>query len=166
MKRIAFLADRACSFLLSLVAGSAVADEKVHAGAGVSVWVPDAWEMTADGDNMMVNTKDGLAVVFMVIAAKDLDAALEGADEALAASVKELTVVGEPQAQDINGLAAITVDGKGKIEGADVEVGLAIIDVPDPEKALIVVGIGTPDAIKANEADLGKIITSIKPAAK
>jgi hypothetical protein len=162
MKRFAILA---ClfAFLMTLIPGAAMADVKTHEEAGVQIWTPDDWAVTTEADQLVVAHESGVAIVFVVVDGEDLSAAVESIDDELS-QLKDFKVTGEAKAEKINELDALTLDGTATIEGAAVEVGVALIDAPKAGKVIIAIAIGTPEAIKAQAETLAKVIMSIKKA--
>ena len=158
MKHIAFLV-MACSFLLSLVAGSAFAEEKAIPGSSQDIEVGAGWTVAAeDADSFELHHSDGLVVFVGYLTADDAAAAIASVDEALA-GVEGLTFA-EPVAEEVEGHKALSVVGAGKAAGTDVVVGVAIVEADDTHVVLLA-GFGTADAVKAHEADLDAIAASI-----
>lgn len=142
---------------------SAFADTKVHPSGGVSIDVPESWSSSVDGDVLVIQADDDtVGLMLAVLDAGDLDAALDAVDEEIGKHVTGLEL-GEPEKSEINGMAALLVDGKGKANGADVEVGVAIVEAPSG-KVVLLFGMAASESLAKHEAAVAGIIGSIKPA--
>lgn len=153
--------------LLLAVSSVATAGDYSDPDSGVSISIPDTWAQKADEDMLMIGSPDEKIVVFFF----DVDAAeAEKALDMLDALVKEhveITKEGKPEEGELNGMKAMMIEaeGKAKEDGTPVEIGGAIVQSPTG-KALILIGIGEPDSLKANEKELEAIFSSLKPIAK
>jgi hypothetical protein len=146
-----------------LVSASAFADTKKHNSAKVSFWIPDNWTIEGeDNDQLQASDPKGeVALLFMVRKAKDMDGALASLDEVMAAAATDIKA-GAPEKIKINGMDATVVDATGKVGG--VAVGLSVVVLKTPaKKFLIILGVIQSDKLKTHEANLTKILGSLKP---
>jgi hypothetical protein len=157
----------ALSFALSIFAGTAAADTKIHRASQIQFWIPDSWTVEGeDKDQLTVSDPKGqVGLLFMVRDAKDIKAALASLDEAIDQLAKDVKLVGKPQKTTINGLETVIVDGTGKAEGKPVELSVMVVKTPSG-KYLAIFGVLEPVAKKKHEANLVKILGSLKAAPK
>jgi predicted Zn-dependent protease len=162
MKRFSLLAIIFALFL-AFLPGNALADTKVHEESGIQLDIPAGWNAHAEGDELIIDHESGVAIIIDVIDGDDLMAAIEAIDDELA-ELDSFELVGEPSTETINGLSALIFSGIGTVEGEKIEVGVALIDAPKAGKIMVIVGLGTPDALKGQAAAIDKFVHSIKPA--
>lgn len=152
-------------FLISMsliFAGSLAAKKYPHNDSGVSVDIPGNWTVTGDDHSLNAQTKDGEAgLYFIVMPADSTQAALNALDAELNKVVQNLTH-GEGEDITINGLEGRSIEGKGTVEGAPVEVGVLIVKTPSG-KMLLVFGIISETGAKKHSKALTRILKSIKP---
>ncbi|GMV44413.1 MAG: hypothetical protein AMXMBFR64_61290 [Myxococcales bacterium] len=148
-----------CALSLTLI-GSAAAEEFNHP-AGFKLWVPDGWTHEAEGEALQATDPDEEVTFGFIVLdnASDIEAALKGLDEELGKVIKDLKAE-EPSETKINGLDAVVVDAKGKIEGTAVDVGVALI--AKGGKVMLVFGAVESSKAKKHDAAIEKIIKSIK----
>jgi hypothetical protein len=152
--------------LLSLFAAPiAHADTRVHQKAKIQLWVPDHWDVEDGDDDMLLLSEPGgeAAVVFLVLKAKDLETALGAIDKEISKFVTDVQVQGEPEEMDVNGMPAVVIDAKGKVEGKKVDLGLMVVKTP-AGKALLVLAMCESSKMKKHEAVFLKVMKSLKPA--
>lgn len=152
------------TFAAATVFGAALFAETLsHSTAGVHIWVPDDWSQDGD-DNMLIagDPNEEIIMVFGVLEADAIDAAIEEMDKELSQIVADAEPVGEPEEVKINGMDALVMDGKGTVEGTPVDMGIALIATPN-QKILLVFGVVESSAAAKHEATVEKIMTGIKP---
>lgn len=141
-----------------------VAETKVHAEAGVEIGVPAGWSAEPDEDMLVLASPDeGVALVLMVLEGEDLEAALDALDEELAALVSDIEVSGEPEAIETAGMSGISIEGRGKMDGADVELALVVLESPTG-KMLLLLGMGEKGAVETHERAISEVFMSLKPS--
>jgi hypothetical protein len=161
MKRIVTFV-LAGSLLLSLTAVTAAETTKINK-AKVSVWFPDTWKMEKQGTTLVIgDPADEVGLGFMTVAAKNLDEVLKELDKEIAGFATDVTLDGEPQETKINGMKAVVVDGKGKVEGKKAGLSVAVIERPGGQ-ALIVLGGIELSKLKKHEKTLAKVLQSLRP---
>jgi predicted Zn-dependent protease len=159
MKRILVLALVAAF----LIPATSMAKTYPHAEAKVEVTIPDNWKVEGEDDTLSaVSADETLGLVFTVLAAKDVDAALEGLDKELSSFIKDLTPKKEGQPVTINGMKGMTIDAEGKIEGVAMDVGLMILEAPSG-KVILVFGFAAKGTMNKHERAVQGIFQSLKP---
>lgn len=143
-------------------AGSLSAKKYPHEESGVVVDIPGSWTVSGDANSLNAQTKDGEAgMYFIVMPAESMEAALNALDGELSKTVQGLTH-GEAQQTTVNGMQAVSVDGKGQVDGTPVEVGVLVVQTPK-NKVLLVFGIVSESGAKKHQKHLMRIIRGIKP---
>ena len=147
--------------ILFLGTFAAKAQETLTSPSGLKVTIPAGWKHQVDkDDNLIVSSADQLAYfVFSDIPSSDLSAALDEAEKEIKKVVTGLKE-GEPQTDKLNGMDAMFVDGKGKVEGQPMDLGLLL--VKNGNHVLFVFGIVAEVAGKKHDAAINKMIGSIK----
>jgi hypothetical protein len=145
------------------VSGTAFAGTKTHSGAKVSFWIPDKWTIEGEGRNDITvsDPKGEVGLMFLVRKAKDLDGALADLDDLLADTATNVTA-GEPEYITHNGMDAVVVDATGRIDGVAAHISVMIVKTP-AKKFLILLGVVEATKLDAHEANLTKILASLKP---
>jgi len=145
-----------------LFASSLSAKKYPHPESGVVVDIPGSWQVSGDDHSLHAQTKDGHAhMFFQVTEADSMEAALNALDGELNKVVQNMT---HDEAKDtkVNGMKAVSIDGKGTVEGHNVELGILVIQTPK-NKALIVFGMVSEEGLKKYEKGLMRILRGIKP---
>ncbi len=147
-----------------LAAGQAWAKVHTHVEAKISVDVPKSWKVDLEEDVMVIHDqKQEIAFLLVVLDAKDLDDATKELDEEVGKTVKNLKWDGDAQETKLNGMDAVSVDGKGNVEGTSVDVGVLIVSTP-AKKFLLVLGLVQSDKLKAHEKEVERFLKSIRPS--
>ena len=134
-----------------------------HQQAKVSVDIPEKWKVEGDENTLSAESKDGAAaLMFMVLEAESLDAALESLDQELGKIIKDFKEEGEPQEITVKGMKAISADGNGIIEGKPAKIGLLVIQSPSG-KAVLVLGAVQATKWAKHKKAITKIMKSLKP---
>jgi predicted Zn-dependent protease len=132
-----------------------------HTESGVKVDIPNDWNVSGDDHALEASTKDDLAhLYFIVMPAGSMEAALDSLDAELGKVVQDLSH-GEPELMKLNGMDAVTVEGKGKVEGHAVEIGVMVVKTPSG-KVLLVFGLVAQQGTAKHQRALGGILKSIK----
>lgn len=149
----------ACLLSIAML-GSAVAEEFSHP-SGFKLWLPDGWkhEVADEGISATDPSEEVMMAFFVPDDADSLEEALKSLDRELSEYIKDLRP-GEPEETKINGMDAVVIDAKGKIEGTEVDLGIAVI--VRGEKVLLVFGAAESSKMKRHEATVEKIMRSIK----
>jgi hypothetical protein len=127
-----------------------------------SVTFPDDWSTETEDDIVHATPADESIYlgIWALEDAKNLDAALDAVDEAVASLVKNLKV-DDPETMTVNEIELMTCDGTGiDNEGDKVNVSVALFS-PDEKQIFILLYYGTPEAEDAHEDELVGIVKSI-----
>lgn len=148
---------------LALVLASSVSAKKYpHPESGVVIDIPGSWNVSGDDNSLHAQTKDELAhMFFQVMPADSMESALNALDGELAKVVQNLTH-DEAKQTKVNGMEAVSVDGKGTVEGHPVELGVLVIKTPK-DKVLLVFGMVSEEGLKKHAKGLTRILRGIKP---
>jgi hypothetical protein len=132
-----------------------------HEGAGVMFDIPVAWDDMMDGEGMGLGSPDGEAyIVFMAVAADELEVAIDMVYEELASWVEDIQL-GEAEDTEVNGLPGMLISGQGFVDGGPVLLGLMLVDTPSGQ-ILMVVGVGQENISDANLGVIDQVISSIR----
>lgn len=146
---------------LLFAAGPALAKDIQHTPAGVRFTVPDNWDTEDMGPTVhTVAPDEGAYILFLGFPSSEIDQRVNELTKVL----EEVKITdfegGEPSEGTLNGMAIVTVDGKGRFEGKAVELGVVFVVPPGGDKALIVFGITDGSG---NDKAIEKILMSLKP---
>ena len=160
MKKLATLIT--LFLVMAFAAPAFAADIKVDE-AGVKLSTPTKWKTTSqDGTVELESPDETVNVVMTAMPAAGIEAAAGMVTEAiLAAGMTDFTH-SDWEEVELNGMPGIVADGKAKIEGIEVELGLAFI-LSSPEKSLMIFAIILPGSSPSNEKAFEKMLTTIKP---
>ncbi|MFT7621716.1 MAG: putative Zn-dependent protease [Myxococcota bacterium] len=159
MTRVLILAALAAM----LIPATSSARTYPHETAKVEVTIPDAWKVEADDDVLSATSADEmLGLVFTVLPAAAIDEALDQLDKELASFITDMEPDGKPSEVTINGMKGITIDGKGKIEGVAMDIGLMILEAPSG-KVVMVLGFAAKGTMDKHERAVQGIFKSLKP---
>jgi hypothetical protein len=161
-------------FILSILAALALFSAAVIAGGDgntivypeknpiFSVTFPDDWKTETEEDIVHAYPADESIYlgIWALEDAKNLDAALDAVDEAVASLVKNLKI-DDPETMTVNEIEFMTCDGTGiDNDGDKVNVSVALFS-PDEKQIFILLYYGTPEAEDAHEDELVGIVKSI-----
>jgi predicted Zn-dependent protease len=149
------------------VGASARADTKIHKAAQVSVDVPAGWKFQAPDDNTMVllDPKEDVLFRLIVIDAGDLEKAMKITDAQVKQVAQDVKWDDKGKPTKLNGMDAMTLEGKGTIKGKPVDLGVLIVQTPS-KKVLMVLGLIDHAKMDAHKAEVQGFLGSIKPVAK
>lgn len=133
-----------------------------HPEAKVQIWFPDNWEQSIeDGTLKVVSPDEELEIYAYLIEADELNEAMSDLDKELSKYVKDLKPNGEPTTIKLDEMDAMFMDGKGKVDGKDYDLGLILLATPTG-KIMVLFAEGLPASVKKYEQDITKILMSIK----
>jgi len=132
-----------------------------HRDGGVSIWLPDDWKVTTDGDILEAEapTQDAFAQLLML----DVDSLQEAIDvyaEELDDTLKNFRVTSQGENLEWNGLRVYYVEGEGRIEGVDFDAGISLIQ--SSRGIVMMVTFNTEEAGKRNRRLYKQIAQSIR----
>ena len=147
--------------ILCLGSFATKAQETLTSPSGLKVTVPKGWKHQVGQDNdLSIYSADDLAhFVFIDIASSSLEAALNEAEKQIKKLVNDLKE-GEPQTNQLNGLDAMFVDAKGKVDGQAMDLGILL--VKNGDHVLFVFGIVAEVAGNQYDKAIDSMIKSIK----
>ncbi len=147
-------------FAVLLTSSIAFAGEWTHP-CGFKFWLPEEWE-TVEVEGVFVATDPGdeVEITFILIEdCADLDAAYKLVKKELEEEITDLEVEEATKAK-VNGIDMWWFEGDGKVEGHEVELGMAIYDAGD--SVLLVYGGVLKDGWKDHDDEIWKILKSVK----
>jgi hypothetical protein len=107
----------AAVLLLTILGGALRAGDFKNAAGGVSIWLPDDWEIDSDEQAraLYADAQDGDAFCVLQVLAdeKDLSAALNIYGDALSEEMDEFTAAGKPLQGKLNGWDTFLIRGEG-----------------------------------------------------
>ncbi|MCP5050345.1 MAG: hypothetical protein GY940_24485 [bacterium] len=149
---------------LVLILGSLIltAGTYRHEDGGLSIWFPDDWEVETDDGVLEAEAPDDDAFAqFMVLPdVKSMEDAIDAYAEELDDVFNDFEVTGEAQEVEFNGLELYIIEGEGKVDGVNMEAGVAVIRTG---KAFVLcVTFGTVESNEKYEEDFKKIVQSLQ----
>ena len=151
---------------VALVTPALSATHKVPADDPIAtIQIPDKWQSKELGEGVEATSPDG-AVCFLVVPA-EANKVAESMGEAMrylrsksGISVKSDSI--QHEQGKLNGMETKKVSWQGKdMKGGDVKIRFTIVSMPE-NKPLLAAYWGSPEAEKKHEAELNKILLSIK----
>ncbi len=147
---------------LAIISYQSKATEYPHEEGKVKITIPDTWKVEINEETLTASTQDGtISLVFSIIEANTLDAALDEVDKQMATEFQEVKI-GEPEEIEINGMSAVSYDGSATTDGTTIYIGGSLIMTPS-NKVLFIFAAAAPDAMEKYEKDIEAIANSIKP---
>lgn len=107
-----------------------------HDGGGISIWFPDNWKMSRDGDTLEANAPDDDAFAQLIVLydTREVEDGIDAYVEEIGKHVRRFKIINEGEDIEMNGLTVHFIEGEGVMEGVDVESSCAVIVTP---KALV-----------------------------
>lgn len=148
----------------AVFASTISAETYPHEEAGVSVEVPDAWDVDGDDTALEATSPDELTFLyFEVIDAKSLKDAVKEVKQSITEEVDNYKPNGKFYKEKINGLNALVLDSAtGEIEELPVEIGIMLVQSPTG-KIVFVLGISAAKDDNKHKEAVPVIVNSIKP---
>lgn len=128
-----------------------------------SIMIPDSWSPEEIDNGVEGTSKDGETYVAAeVVDAKNIDEAVEdGLKYFLKNGVKIDPATLEKKEGKMSGFDSVTLQGKGTDKDGPTHISLTLVIVSG-EKIVLLTYWGTATGEESNDADLGKIASSIK----
>ncbi len=149
--------------LLAALGGALRAERFSDKAGGVSLWLPDDWEIDSDQENGYMSAdapENDSFCVLRTLDVDDLDAALEIYKDALSEEIDDFASISGDEKGEINGMASVTITGEGQRDDAEWSVRVTIIASGE---AVLLLVIGWEQAKDTTFAPLaGEIVNSIK----
>lgn len=151
------------SLLLLTALGGALRGERfTDKAGGVSLWLPDDWEIDSDQEDGSMNAdapESDSFCVLQVLDVDDLDGALEVYEDALSDEIDGFSSISADMKGEINGMASVSINGEGQRDDADWSVRVTLISSGE---AILLLVIGWEKAKDSTFAPLaGQIVNSI-----
>lgn len=144
-------------------AGSLSAKQYPHEEAGVSVNVPNNWDVDGDNDSLEASSPDEMTFLFFqVLEAKNFEAAMQELVSSIQEEVDNFQPDGKLEERNLNGMNALVGDATGKIEGTPVELGVVIVESPSG-KYIMVFGLTAAPDNNPYKKQVMQIMNSLKP---
>ena len=134
-----------------------------HPGVAIEMVIPPSWNQEREGDALMIQSPDEtVLMVFTAVEASDLKAALDVLDQQLAQTITEPELNGFTEGT-VNGMSAVMADGVGKLDGVEIELGIALLLAPDGN-VMISLGLAQRNVSQETGEQLVGILRSMRPA--
>jgi hypothetical protein len=150
---------------ISILLSNAFAQEDItYEPAQVTITVPPGWFYEIDGEMLTVQTSDtGMVLVFLMIPASEINAAMEVASEELAKQYIDIEFTDEVE-RTVNGLASYYFNANAKLAdgGDEIFITCELVDTPG-EYVMFIHGAANQETIKKFENDIELIFNSIRP---
>lgn len=132
-----------------------------HKDGGFSIWFPDDWKVTTEGDVLEAEapSQDAFAQLLM-LEAETLEEAVNAYMGEMNELLSNFKVTSEGEDLEWNGLTVYYVEGEGRIEGVDMDAGIALIQAPGG--IVMMVTFNTEEAGKRYRRLLKQIAQSIR----
>lgn len=134
-----------------------------HSAGGISIWFPDNWEVTAEGDDLEAEApgQDAFALLMVMNDISSLEEGIDAFAEEVGSQVQHFKIIAEGEDINLNGLTCWFVTGEGVMEDVDVEVGVCIIATS--RAIVLMLTINTEESGRRYKGDFENIINSIRP---
>jgi hypothetical protein len=139
------------------------AESATHKVGGVSVWLPNDWEVDSDEEDGYMSAdapENDSFCVLQVLDADDLDAALEVYEDALAEEIEDFSSTREDQKGELNGMPSVSITGEGQRDDADWSVRATLVSSGE---SVLLLMIGWEKGKESTFVPLAeKIVNSVK----
>jgi hypothetical protein len=118
-------------FLLAALGGILNAENFENKTGGVSIWLPDDWEIDSDEREgaLYADAPDGdsFCVLQVLLEGNDLTVALEAYGDALAEEIDDFTATQETSKSKLNGMEVDFIRGEGRRDDKTWSIDVALI---------------------------------------
>jgi hypothetical protein len=153
---------RLAALALLLVPAPASADEYVNKESGLEFELPEGWTTEEDGTVRVIRSPDDeLFVVMTALDPAGLEPAKEAMDEELADVVEDVQVT-SVTFMTLNNMEACYVNGTGVYREQKLKFKSVVVDAGD--HCLLVMGMGSEDALKKHGKTMREMFKSIRKA--
>lgn len=149
-------------FILTIGVTLSMAETFDHNAAGMSIWFPDDWTISTEGDMLEASTPDETAYIQLLALSdvKTMDEAVDLYMQEMDNFVKNFKTIDEGENIEINGLNVFYVDGKGRVEGALMDISIALVVT---KKAIVmIIAFSTEESTARYAKDFEEIVSSVK----
>lgn len=147
---------------LTLAAADASARIWKNHEAGVTIWYPRDWKLERQRDVHLIRN-DEVGIIVRTVPASQIPELIEHVDRNLSSFVTDIELDGPPASHTLHGMDAVTLDATGKVGGKKVLVSLLVARTPT-DKGLVVLVLIEPADARKYEAQIGRMLRSIRPA--
>lgn len=165
MKKVFFLLIFTLIFLSASNSGFAQIEQSMKYTKGqIKLSLPDTWKSSFDNDVLTFTNKDEtVAIVFVLLEAANVDAAMSEVDKEMAKMYDSLQI-SDPTQSKLNGMDYFSSVGTGllKPENNKMQILLSLLNTPNG-KMLFIHGLGDQASVDASEKELDYIFENIKP---
>lgn len=149
--------------LIAVVAIPLIAKTYPHDGAGVSVTIPNGWNVDGDEDSLHASSKSGeVAISFVILPYGSANVAMNNAQKELGKTFKGYTSSQKPEPITWNGMKGFYTEGDGSIDGVPMHVDTAILKSPKG-KVVMILGAAAKRSFDKYEKQITGILKSLKP---
>ncbi len=149
--------------LILMLSGLMVTAETfTHQDAGMSIWFPDDWKTSVDGDILEATAPDEDAYI-QLLAIKDvasLDEAVKVYSKEMDKLVTNFRTTDEGENIEVNGLTVFYLEGDGMVDGVLLDISLSM--VVTPKAVVMVIAFSGKQSTQKYESDFEEIVGSIK----
>jgi hypothetical protein len=132
-----------------------------HRKGGVSIWFPDNWSVTADGDVLEAEapTQDAFAQLLM-LDVNTLEQAVDVYMREMSDIMSNFRITSEGEDIEWNGLRIYYVEGEGRLQGVDMDTSVSLIQ--SNRGIVMMITFNTEEAGKRDRGLHKKIVQSIR----
>jgi hypothetical protein len=133
-----------------------------HDGGGVSIWFPDHWKISKDGDVLEAEApdEDAWAQLIVLYDARSVEEGVNAYVAEVKKNIRHFKIIEEGEEIKMNGLTFYFVEGEGVINGVDVESGAAVIV---SRKAIVLMTtLNVESSRRKYKRDFKRIVESIR----
>lgn len=100
-----------------------------HEGGGISIWFPDNWKISRDGDTLEADAPgdDAFAQLIVLYDTREVEDGIDAYVQEIGKHVRRFKIIGEGEDIEMNGLTIHYIEGEGVMNGVDVESSCAVI---------------------------------------
>lgn len=149
--------------LIPALAIPLIAKTYPHPGAGVSVTIPNNWDVDGDEDSLHASSKSGeVSVSFVVLPYGSKEIAIKESRKELSKTFKGYKQTQKPSPITWNGMQGYYTEGDGSIDGIMLHIDTAFLTTPTG-KVVMVMGAATKRSFSKYEPQITQILKSLKP---
>jgi len=133
-----------------------------HQDGGVSIWFPDNWKVTTDGNVLEAEapTQDAFAQLLVLKDARSLEEGVNAYIREVKKNIKRFNITKQGNQIQRNGLTFYFVEGEGMLNGIDVGSGAAIILTR--RAIVLMMTLDTEKTRRHHRKEFDQIISSIR----
>ena len=134
-----------------------------YQAGGVSVWFPDNWKVTSNGEVLEAEapTHDAFAQLLVLRDAHSIEDGVNAYIREVQRNIKRFNVISQGNQIQRNGLVLYFVRGEGMLNGVDVGSGAVVIR--SPRGITLLITLDTEAGRRQHQEEFRNIIDSIRP---